>query len=63
MSLQRVVFRKVQTKRSCSTIVWREEKIGDKGESIPDNMPTVLVVQESGGEEDNCSKGCAFPSW
>jgi hypothetical protein len=43
-----------------STIVWwRTEKISDKGASIPDTMPTVLVVQDAGGQIVDCSKGDA----
>lgn len=37
------------------------EKIGDKGASIFDTMPTVLVVQDAGGQIVDCSKGMREP--
>jgi hypothetical protein len=45
-----------------STIVWwRTEKISDKGASIPDTLPIVLVVQGAGGQIVDCLKGMQEP--
>lgn len=58
---QRVVYEEVKQRDPAqSTTEWRRlEKIGDKDASIPDTMPTVLVVQDAGGQIVDCSKGNA----
>lgn len=54
-----LLFKGSYTRKSNKEIllgVRRLEKIAGKGASIPDTMPTVLVVQDAGGQIVDCSK-------
>lgn len=54
----KVVFEEVKQRDPAQSTIrwWRAEKIGDKSASIPDTLPTVLVLQDEGGRIADCSK-------